>query len=1570
MDLKKSLILILIVLLAGTANAQPPVVNLPQVIPPPADAAALGRYGDIPVNMNTGNANISVPLYEIKTPRLTLPISLNYNSMGIKVDDIASWVGLEWSLNAGGVITRSVRGKDDFGPLGWYYSSIPLADTMTASGSWNYIAHVLQHTQDNEPDYFFYNFSGSSGKFFFSDAKTPVIINYQQPEKVQFDPISKNFLILDDKGNSYYFGAQENTTSGDYHGSTFNTYISSWYLSKIVSFDRSDSITFTYFTDNLLEQDYDVYTQSIGPYYTTTAINPTNNNTELTYFQSGEDATGQITGEPFTQSYPLRLKEIDFKNGKLSFFSSATRQDVDGVKLDSILIYNYNISTQQFNKLRSIDLKYDYYFTNKSNPPDPTPSPYRLRLDSVSFYGNDYSFGGNYRFLYDSSMLPWLRSNGKDQFDYYNGQDGNVSLIPTQEVFFNGFQYTVGDANRDVATNFLGAGILNTLYYPTGGYTKFTYESNNYSSQSTQEQVVADGRSAHATGGIKETDTLTFTAPNNMTNGGLANATANMTPYSGVSVRPFISFIDLSTGQVIYDNGVGDPTHGISQVFTVNLVAGQVYQLVADAYQNGHVSASIDVTWQDTTTTNTVQTLNGGGLRVKQLSDYDNSGRFLKSELYRYGVNESGYGYLAAPVNLFNTNSYVNVFSYSTLGVACSAQQANTTREMFLGSSIYDVFTLAGAPISYSQVSKYRVDSLGNNIGKSIFYYTTFQNSPFSSLSVWCDAFTILNTGWPGGQLYLQEDYVNSGGSFAPVKRTFTNYGNISLQQGRGQKIGWAVHLQGSPPLDSVSMASQNGCFPILYMYDYPIYTGTVLPQNQVIYDYDQSDTNRYVVSTKQFSYANLDHLQPTRINEDMSDGTDELVINRYPGDADSILNLTSDQSIALDSLSSRHNLTTLIQTQTYRNGTPVSLVRNDYKLWPANLILEDSVEWQNTSFPIESRLQFYNYDNHGNILQDAKASDVNYSFIWDYNSAYPIAQVTNAAQSDVAYTSFESDGTGNWTIGTGAVDTKSSITGANSFNLTGTISKTGLNSTAIYIVSYWAQGEALSVPGTISGYPVKGKTVSFNNQNWTLYVHKVTGQTTISVNGSGHIDELRLYPATAQMTTYTYTPLVGMTSQCDVGNRVTYYEYDGLARLKRIRDQDYNILKTYEYQYLVSGGCGNGCYVLGMQTLAGTNTLSYPVGVFDVHGKLVGNATGPAGYVSLWNGDTADARIGTLAPGSDSMHFTITLNAGQTAPAGVTGCRYYQYDLLWNSLDGVTSGNGAYVDFGDGIGMPIPATPIDTPAVMPPNTVAYGFFDPFDQTWWFIHSYPDSSLKTITFYHNDDAKASGLDNGHDPATSLTKISNFRGNIPQQCPAVGGSCFQQASALTVAGIANWNSITSIQGFWPHCGDGINPCLHMSYAQDFMKNNLGLNTINTTRGSYYAAGYRDTTFKLSRLKTDWNTYFVNLQGIEISDEHWNREDLTALIHLTVFGVFATNQQHSNNADGNPIVPIPTLVTDNAINQITAGSGQFNSNGVIAIYTGGTGRTSASDASVRFLMAKGWIIYIDGVPQVSP
>jgi YD repeat-containing protein len=57
------------------------------------------------------------------------------------------------------------------------------------------------------------------------------------------------------------------------------------------------------------------------------------------------------------------------------------------------------------------------------------------------------------------------------------------------------------------------------------------------------------------------------------------------------------------------------------------------------------------------------------------------------------------------------------------------------------------------------------------------------------------------------------------------------------------------------------------------------------------------------------------------------------------------------------------------------------------------------------------------------------------------------------------------------------------------------------------------------------------------------------------------------LYPESF-VTTYTYNPLIGVTSITDVKGKREFYQYDKQLRLKIIRDNEGNILKGYGYNY------------------------------------------------------------------------------------------------------------------------------------------------------------------------------------------------------------------------------------------------------------------------------------------------------------------------------------------------------------------------------------------------------------------
>jgi hypothetical protein len=172
---------------------------------------------------------------------------------------------------------------------------------------------------------------------------------------------------------------------------------------------------------------------------------------------------------------------------------------------------------------------------------------------------------------------------------------------------------------------------------------------------------------------------------------------------------------------------------------------------------------------------------------------------------------------------------------------------------------------------------------------------------------------------------------------------------------------------------------------------------------------------------------------------------------------------------------------------------------------------------------------------------------------------------------SDIAATSFENNAeTGGFVFSASVIFSPDATapTGkmVSTIGVSG-ISKTGLTPGKTYIVSYWSRGGALSVNGSTA---ISGRTVN----GWTYYEHKVANPAagSITISGTSIIDELRLYPADALMTTYTYEPLTGLSTQCDATNKINYYQYDDLKRLKLIKDQDGNTVKAFEYKYKATG--------------------------------------------------------------------------------------------------------------------------------------------------------------------------------------------------------------------------------------------------------------------------------------------------------------------------------------------------------------------------------------------------------------
>ncbi|MEC3880223.1 hypothetical protein [Parapedobacter sp. 10938] len=219
-------------------------------------------------------------------------------------------------------------------------------------------------------------------------------------------------------------------------------------------------------------------------------------------------------------------------------------------------------------------------------------------------------------------------------------------------------------------------------------------------------------------------------------------------------------------------------------------------------------------------------------------------------------------------------------------------------------------------------------------------------------------------------------------------------------------------------------------------------------------------------------------------------------------------------------------------------------------------------------------------FDSRGFALEqtDRTGTKVNAS-IWDNIREISIAEAVNAKHEEVAYCGFESiyqntpdHNKGNWEFNIGHINSANYFLGRYSyhiFNGNGIWTTQNLQLGKKYIVSYWAkQGGTIDVNDGIDPIPNSQSTKQLikTYNGWSLYrCEFVAKATNIGMWGDGYVDELRVYPADAQMTNLNYLPLVGKTSEVDINDRITFYEYDAFGNLSIVRDDDGNIISKTE---------------------------------------------------------------------------------------------------------------------------------------------------------------------------------------------------------------------------------------------------------------------------------------------------------------------------------------------------------------------------------------------------------------------
>ncbi|TXN36136.1 hypothetical protein FVB32_16390 [Flagellimonas hymeniacidonis] len=521
----KIALLALIFLSEYTAVAQEQYSNLDELakmvqIPNSPEAEAFTKYGNTSVSLYTGTPNISVPLYTHKGRELDLPMGLTYDASGIKVEQMASQVGLGWNLNVGGRISRIVNGfPDDYSNANPLYQSFfnntsvqaqmidyieenqifdgPTDDNVQAY--FDFIKRVSTGEYETQPDYFSLNVLGINDYIVIDVANLEAKALENPRIKVEIiqsgsPTFITGWIVTHEDGTKFHFANDDNNNDDNdkeltkFQGDDYivgpdlfyglvRDYYSSWLLTKVESPNKKDVYEFDYV--------------NLGSWAGDNVAAPvqqiTNNSDDGNI---GPDFYGIGYGNPaiYQSSYSIDqifLSEIRHNTKKLVSITLGARADSS---LDSA-IERIDIHLPDIGETLHKYFDFDYSIFGDSQSTFNIDK--RLKLDALTIFSKNNNQYQTYSFEYESPQLVPSRDalSGQDYLGYFNDKPNTV-LYPRLKVGDD----TYDGADRTPDVGFAQVGILKKLIYPTGGFTEFEYElhTSPYNSEDLQNETIVE----------------------------------------------------------------------------------------------------------------------------------------------------------------------------------------------------------------------------------------------------------------------------------------------------------------------------------------------------------------------------------------------------------------------------------------------------------------------------------------------------------------------------------------------------------------------------------------------------------------------------------------------------------------------------------------------------------------------------------------------------------------------------------------------------------------------------------------------------------------------------------------------------------------------------------------------------------------------------------------------------------------------------------------------------------------------------------------------------------------------
>jgi len=1222
---RKTLIYIALVLVASVnvAFSQDPGYGVPKIeslvkIPPSPEAQSFSKYGNTPVNLYAGTVDVNIPIFTIEGKEFNVPISLTYDASGIKVDQTATWAGLGWNLTVGGMITREVRGMpDDYIDANFsyrpYYSdglfeeykyAMDFSPGVMPAEAWVRYLHFASTTLkpidqgnviETQPDTYSLSALGLSGTIYINYDSMRAYCMEHPEWKIEFESVPVGSLgvlsitewrITDESGNFFVFDEAESTFVDD--NSTYDshrTYNSAWGLTRIESKNKRDTISFQY---GVMEWD-----QPRLAGRSQYRIDFESNNTPC-----GSDLLVDPDLEPEYQINQIQLQSISLNEKVIVDFESKPRLDLEGKGA----IKSINILDPDGNPVKKWKFNHSY-FTGTGGEEE---NNYRLKLTDLEFYGSDTTVvPQRHKFTYylEDVPFPSRESFAQDLWGYYNAATLNSSLIPYNYTFdrANKVNHSWIGADRRVNPDVVAIGTLKSIQYPTGGRTEFFYEPHR-----TREEVAEFQLPKYVTyfgfqGGTQTTNEYNYTddwaSPTpgypkgidgsfNVDRAGIHKLTFSMAAGEEPYVPGWVFAAIYRTGDVDCDENdncdfgqelnfqqiystlgehpwfyYGSAGYNMSNTIQLELPAGAYRYLLLNS--DSHTSFNIEITSYVKEKSHLV-----GGLRIASLVDKDEAGsvstrrQFYYDDLSHVPVDSISYALSTASTlqsgALHNSPEFEeNIMFQKYNGDDLYAQLTNCWKVIRYGSNR----SSADQNVTYPVVTEVQVDE-DNEING--FIVNEFASGVGNSGKGYVKGSPI------NGRLLRKRTY---SAARAIISVDESHYTVREVDFGAGEVVGfyfglanqelvdgYVAYPEGQPDeavLDyrtpNVTPSGTNHCGLTLPGYTiHQCYTfgGTIAKYSYLFprrwATLDSTRTVQYLangqlVNLRKTYYDNMTHYQPTRMQETDSRGVTHEVVVKYPHE------MAADEPTNLiwQDLVDRHHFNEKVRvTSTYGDDQPDFDQKTEFNTFTSGSYtryLPDTIKISSGIGPLEARVKYHHYDQSGNPDELSRLNDIHSSYIWGYDRTYAVATTTNAKVNEIFFTSFEYD----------------PILGNSSDSHTGLKSKTGGYSTTLngltpnktYILTYWSKSGGV----------------------WTYHSSTVNqgGSTSYDVNISGHVDDVRFYPAGSQMTTYTYKPLVGITSVSDVNSIPTHFEYDSFGRLSITRDNKGNIIKTMRYNYI-----------------------------------------------------------------------------------------------------------------------------------------------------------------------------------------------------------------------------------------------------------------------------------------------------------------------------------------------------------------------------------------------------------------